>query len=62
MDFFEEAAEVVGIMVAQLGGDFADGLVRLIEEVTGLPDLELQEVGYGGLVGDLFEFFAVVGD
>ena len=60
-DFAEEAGEVVGVFDADLVADLVYFHVGEVEQLTGLLDLQLVEVGQGSVAGALAEEGGEVG-
>ena len=54
--FFEQAREVVGVVVAQVAGDVADAQVADVQQVAGAADLEVLKRLHRRLPGEAFVF------
>lgn len=53
--FFEEAAEIHGVVVAHDGGDLVDVVIRGLKEAHGVVDAACEDVLHGGHARDLLE-------
>jgi len=59
LDFFEEAAEIVEIVIAELLGNGSYALVGLIEQLAGFADFQLKKEDHGGKAGAVLKEFAI---